>query len=148
MATGDKTYTPAIADEILRRLAAGESLRGICRTPGFPSDMTVRRWVIYDVEGFASQYAQARDLGLDVLAEEALEIADTPQTGTKRVDKPTGSEVHEGDMIEHRRLRVDTRKWYLSKLAPKKYGDKQEVTHKVEDATTERLLQGRNRTGG
>jgi hypothetical protein len=53
-----------------------------------------------------------------------VEIADTPQIGTKTKTGKDGVEVTEGDMIDHRRLRVDARKWYLCKLAPKRYGDR------------------------
>lgn len=124
------TFSQKTADAICARLAAGESLRAICRDSEMPPDSTVRQWVIDDAEGFAAQYARARDLGLDSLADELLEIADTPQTGQKTVSKATGVEITEGDMIEHRRLQVDARKWYLSKVAPKKYGEKvqQEVS--------------------
>ena len=47
-------------------------------------------------------------------------------TGTERETKigKDGVETTEGDMIEHRRLQVDARKWLAGKLAPKKYGDK------------------------
>lgn len=118
------TYQAEIAAKICARLAQGEPLKGICRDDDMPADSTVRGWVIDDVQGFAAQYARARDLGLDALAEDILSIADTPQVGQKTVSKATGLEVTEGDMIEHRRLQVDARKWYLSKVAPKKYGDK------------------------
>jgi len=118
------TYTKAVADDICARLATGESLRGICRDEGMPPESTVRRWVLEDHDGFAARYARARDMGLDSLADEILEISNTPQVGTKTVSKATGVEVTEADMIEHRRLQVDARKWYLAKLAPKKYGDK------------------------
>ncbi|AZO29793.1 hypothetical protein EJ071_21920 [Mesorhizobium sp. M1B.F.Ca.ET.045.04.1.1] len=37
---------------------------------------TIRQWVLVDVEGFAAQYAQARDIGLDAMADEMFEIAD------------------------------------------------------------------------
>lgn len=93
-----------------------------------PPEVTVRRWVIDDVEGFSAQYARARDMGLDSMADEIIAIADTPEIGTKSVSKVTGLEITEGDMVEHRRLRVDVRKWYLSKLAPKKYGEKVALT--------------------
>jgi hypothetical protein len=36
-------------------------------------------------------------------------------------------EERRGDMLGHRRLQVDTRKWYLSKVLPKKFGDKSEL---------------------
>lgn len=127
-----KLYTPELAAEICKRLAAGESLRSICRGEGMPCDFTVRQWVIDDHEGFATQYARARDKGLDALAEEALAIADTPVAGVKEVEKldregKPYTEITRGDMIEHRRLQVDTRKWYLSKLAPKRYGERTAV---------------------
>lgn len=55
-----------------------------------------------------------------------MEIADTPQIGVKKVIKPDGSvETMEGDMIEHRRLRIDARKWALARMSPRKYGDRQ-----------------------
>lgn len=37
------------------------------------------------------------------------------------------SEVTTGDSVERSKLRVDTRKWYLSKLAPKRYGDRIQI---------------------
>jgi hypothetical protein len=89
-----------------------------------PSESAVRQWALEDREGFAAQYARARELGYERLAEDILEIADTPKIGVKTVNKATGVETTEGDMIEHRRLQVDARKWMLSKMLPKKYGEK------------------------
>lgn len=107
----------------------------------------MRFWVLDDVNGFAAQYARAREVGYLRLAEEILQIADTPVTGTKSVSKATGMEITEGDMIEHRRLQVDTRKWMLAKMLPKVYGDKQQVEHSgaVDIATI--LESGRKRSG-
>lgn len=118
------TYTPEVAALICERLAAGESLRAICRTAGMPPESTVRGWVLDNVQGFAAQYARARDLGLDTLADECLAIADTPKVGVRREESEDGTKEVREDMLGHRKLQVDTRKWYLSKLAPKKYGDK------------------------
>lgn len=59
------------------------------------------------------------------MAAEIIKIADTPVVGIKKKTNEKGEvETTEGDMIEHRRLQVDARKWAASKLAPKKYGDK------------------------
>ena len=126
MPTGRPTiYTPELAEAICMKLAEGRSLRAVCSAPEMPNRDTVSSWVINDVQGFSGQYAKARDIALDMLADEVLEIADTTQLGVKTKTDDTGkSETTEGDMIEHRRLRVDARKWYLSKLAPKRYGDK------------------------
>ena len=114
------TYNQAIADEICERLAAGESLRSICRDEHMPPDQTVRNWVVYDESGFAVQYTRARDTGLDVMAEQVLEISD------ERPNTLDNGATDNGD-IAHKRLRFDARRWYLSKLAPKRYGDRQAV---------------------
>lgn len=117
--------------EILQRLSDGESLRAICETKDFPAESTVRAWALDDVGGFAAQYARARELGYERLAEEILAIADTPLAGIKtKINDKGETETTEADMIEHRRLQVDTRKWMLSKMLPKRFGDKLETTHK------------------
>lgn len=129
---GVSTYTPEMAAAICERLSAGESLRAICRAEGMPPESTVRNWVVDDTQGFAARYARARDIGLDCIAEEIREIADSPEEGEVATTKEWGTEVKRGDMLEHRRLKVDSRKWYLSKLAPKRYGDRQAVEHSGE----------------
>jgi hypothetical protein len=47
----------------------------------------------------------------------------------KRVQKADGSvEITTADAVDRSRLTVDSLKWYLCKLAPKKYGDKLDAT--------------------
>lgn len=89
------------------------------------------------VDGAQDRYARAKQLQAEILAAEILSIADTTQEGVKVVEKPTGMETITGDMIDHRRLRVESRKWLLSKLLPKKYGDAQQldITSKGERVT-------------
>jgi len=70
------TYSQEIADEVCRRLAGGESLRAICRDEGIPDESTVRLWASDDREGFAAQYARAREVQFLAIADELLEIAD------------------------------------------------------------------------
>jgi hypothetical protein len=123
------SYTPELAAEICERLEKGESLRSICSDLHMPTEACVRKWARLDVEGFQDRYTTSRDLGLDAMADEAIRIADTPQEGEKTKSTPLGLEVITGDMIEHRRLQVDTRKWYLAKLAPKRYGDRLALEH-------------------
>ena len=72
-----------------------------------------------------SLFARARDLGEAQISQECLEIADTTQVGEIITTKPDGSqEVKTADMIEHRKLRIDTRLKLLAKWNPRKYGDK------------------------
>ncbi len=115
------SYTKAMAARICDRLAEGESLRAICRTDGFPNIVTVMRW-LDSFAPFRSQYARAREIQAETLAAEILDIADTPMLGTIETAKEWGIEIKTADMIEHRRLQIDARKWIASKLKPKVYG--------------------------
>lgn len=116
------------ADAVCARLAEGESLRSICRDDDMPSVGAFLGWVSKSRE-LAEQYTRARALCLDAMAEDIIDIADTPQIGQKSVSKATGLEITEGDMVEHRRLRIEARKWLMGKMAPKKYGDKLDLNH-------------------
>lgn len=125
------SFTQERADKICKRLAEGESLRAICSDKTMPARQTVFRWLEAN-EAFRDQYARARDQQHDYWADEILAIADTPQLGVRR-ERGTGAQgpidkTIEADMIDHRRLQVDARKWLLSKLAPKKFGDRKILT--------------------
>lgn len=120
-------YRPELADAICQRLAEGESLRSICRGEDMPPESTVRLWVVDDREGFAAQYARARDVALDCMADEVLEISDDG-TNDWMARNGEGYQLN-GEHVQRSRLRVDSRKWYLSKLAPKRYGDKMALEH-------------------
>lgn len=124
-----KKYSEHIAAVICRRLAEGETLRSICRLPGMPAHSTVCGWAIGDgaPSGFADRYARARSVGLDVLADEILDIANQPQTGEIITENDRGREIRKEDMLGHRRLQIDARKWLLSKLRPDRYGDRMAV---------------------
>lgn len=110
----------------------------------------MRGWVIDDIQGFAAQYTRAREIGYERLSDEILQIADTPKIGSKTVKKETGTETTRGDMIEHRRLQVDARKWMLAKMLPKKYGDKMQQDITITDNTpmADRMKVARDRAKG
>jgi hypothetical protein len=121
-------YTVEQADAICEHIASGKSLVSWCNEDRRPAYTTVMRWIQQQPE-FRNKYAGAREAQADYLAEEIVQIADTPLLGvTTKVDDSGKRETTEGDMLQHRRLQVDARKWYASKLAPKKYGDKVETT--------------------
>jgi hypothetical protein len=118
----------ATRDKICEQLADGMSLRAVCRQDGMPSIWSFLREVEAD-PALAQQYVRAKESGIEAMAADTLHIANTPQLGVIKTIKPDGTvEEKHADMIEHRRLQVDTRKWLLSKLAPKKYGDKVQHT--------------------
>ncbi len=107
---------------ICARMSEGESLRSICRDDSMPDKSTVFRWLAAHAE-FRDQYARAREARTDAMAEEILEISDDGSNDTYEVD---GREVTNQDVIARSRLRVDTRKWLMARMAPKKYGDRLE----------------------
>lgn len=119
-------YTAQIAQYICDEMAKGRSLRDICREEKAPTEGTVRGWVIDDREGFSSQYARARQLQIAALEEDLLEIADV-QPGM------TESGATDSGYVAHQKLKIDTRKWLMSKIAPKKYGEKLDLQHTGSD---------------
>ena len=120
-------FNTEIGDIICERIADGESLRSICDDENMPAKSTVFRWLSLN-KAFSDQYARAREAQADSLADDILNIADTPMVGQKTKTTSDGkTEISEGDMIEHRRLQIDARKWLAGKLRPKKYGEKLEL---------------------
>jgi hypothetical protein len=118
------SYTIELAETICDRIAEGESLRSICADEDMPDKKTVLRWLRKDEE-FRAHYAQAREDQAEHLLDEIFQIADDTTNDTEYGDAGPKANT---EWISRSRLRVDTRKWAMSKLAPKKYGEKLDVT--------------------
>lgn len=122
------SFTQETADRICELLADGISLREVCRMDDMPGRSTVWRWIDAD-EAFRAQYARAKAEGLEAIAEDILDISDNAHNDWMRrnhgEDDPGW--VANGESIQRAKLRVDSRKWLLSKLAAKKYGDRQVI---------------------
>jgi hypothetical protein len=118
-------YSPEIADLICERIADGESVRAICADDNMPSKSMVFRWLSAHEE-FRDQYARAKEAQAEHMADEMLDIADDGSNDWMERRNADGStyEVVNGEHIQRSRVRIDARKWLLSKLAPKKYGEK------------------------
>lgn len=124
-------FTPELSQKICARLAEGESLRSICRGYDMPAISTVMYWLLdEDKKDFLEQYKVARDIQADLMVEEMLEIADDGTNDYIEKYRQDGEifTVVNAEHIQRSRLRVDTRKWTASKLKPKKYGDKLDLT--------------------
>ena len=103
-------YSEDMAAAILAGISAGVSLNKLCKSPEMPSITTVFKWMLQQ-EAFAAKYARAQEERATIVFEEAVEIADdVPGAGSGDVNRD--------------RLRVDTRKWFLARMSPRKYGDK------------------------
>lgn len=121
-------YTQEKADLICEQLAIGVSLRTVCNQENMPSVATVFKWMRTNEE-FLKQYARAKEESADALFEETIDIAD--DSTNDYMDKQIGEtviKVVNQENIQRSRLRVDTRKWMMSKMKPKKYGEKMDVT--------------------
>jgi len=116
-------YSRELALAICERLSSGESLRTIAKDDSMPNADTFCRWLTGDAIGDAEstwlgqQYARARERQADHYAAEIIDIAD--DNDGDMVDGSPNPEC-----VARSRLRIDARKWYASKLAPKRYGDK------------------------
>lgn len=127
-------YTAELAERICARIIACESLRAICTDDDMPDAATVFRWLAStsdDYVGFREQYARARTMQAEHLVDQILEISDDGRNDwmerQSEAEKGGGigtGWVLNGEHVQRSRLRVDSRKWFASKVAPKIYGDK------------------------
>ena len=122
-------YTEELSDQICELVSNGVNLRKVCRMDGMPNWRTIYDWTVAHPD-FAARLARARELGYDALAEEALEISNTPHLGQKKVYTSGAEEeedsltVTEEDMLGHRKLQIETRLKLLAVWDPKRYGNK------------------------
>jgi len=107
---------------ICQSMAEGLSDRKASALHGVPVS-NFWRWV-GESEAFQKQYDIARETLYRHWESDILDISDEQQQGQIRKQKLLGDEIETRDMIDHRRLRVQTRQWLLGKLKPKRYGDK------------------------
>ena len=143
-------YDPAqFLPEIHAWIESGKTLRAYCRQDGKPSYGTVYDWLEADAKDAgieSSRFARARELGEEQIMQECLAIADETQTGEIVTVKADGTkEVKTADMIEHRKLRIETRLKLLAKWNPKKYGDKLDLNVSGELQLAERISKARKR---
>lgn len=98
-------YTPMMGEMVCEALVEGLRLAQVCDMVGMPSMSTVYRWMARHPE-FARMYSQAREAQAHRLFDEALEIAEAATETSWKRDK----------------LRIDTLRWTVAKLAPRNYG--------------------------
>ena len=114
-----------IFEEICENVAKGQSLRAVLLDKNMPSSKTFFEWIKSSPEK-VKQYAHACEARADNIFDEILEIADDSINDTF-VDE-NENEKFNAEFVQRSRLRVDARKWILSKMNPKKYGDKLDHT--------------------
>lgn len=121
-------YNQDTATQLCQYLSEGESLRTATTHKGMPSAATVFSWMRTNPE-FLKQYEKAKQESTDAMAEEIMDIADNGANDW--MEKHYGDNVvwvTNGEALQRSRLRVDVRKWLMSKMKPKKYGESLDVT--------------------
>jgi hypothetical protein len=120
------SYSIELGQRICHEISTtADALSIICaRHADFPVRSTVYEWKKNFPE-FSDMYDNAKRHQSDILAEEILEICDTP--------------METAEQIQQARLRIDTRKWIACKLLPRTYGDK--AQHDVNVISHEQALQ-------
>lgn len=135
----------SIMNSLCTLLETGMSLTKACSiVPASPTSSQILDWIVAE-PALAEQYALAREAGYKIIADEILAIADENYTTVEEdVLDESGSPVMnaEGHRLQRsikvplsnegiarNRLRIDSRKWMLSKMLPKVYGDKLQTEH-------------------
>jgi hypothetical protein len=107
-------------------LTMGLTIPRICARPLMPHERTVWTWVATPGHPFYQHYARARESYYQRMADDIIEIADNSGSDWKLEvrgkDKPA-VKVVDREVMERSRLRIETRKWLLSKALPAIYGD-------------------------
>ena len=118
-------FDRTVFDLICARMAAGETVREICRNPEMPAESTVRTWAVKDIEpGVAAQYMRAREALVECWADENIEIADDGTNDWVERRKKNGEVeiVLDREHVERSKLRISQRNWMLARIMRRTYG--------------------------
>ena len=120
-----KLRTPENAELICSLTEQGVTLPEIARRIGYCNASKITDWLRDDREGnngalIAARYARAQEARWALLADGLLDLAARDCSG------PDGRP--DNALVQQLRLEVDTRKWLLSKMLPRQFGDKIEIS--------------------
>ncbi len=115
-------YTQETADRVCEMIANGYSLRKVCAEENMPVASTVFKWM-RENEDFSKHYAKACAERTEAQNEEMLELGDEAISLAQSVDVKAS-----GAVVNAVRLKSDNLKWVMSKMKPKKFGDKLDLT--------------------
>lgn len=120
--------TLEIMELICNRIAGGEPLYKVCKDDGMPDRITFFKKCQSDSD-YAKIYRQALELRGEMHADELTEMADAALNSTS-------------ENIQARKLQVNTRQWIISRLLPKKYGDRMTLSGDGENPLVTQLVLG------
>lgn len=126
-----KTFNKNLFDTICEEISlSNRGLVTVCKSHNV-NPVRFYEW-IHQNEDLRKQYARARELQADFLADEIIELSSSERFTTENIDVETkdgfsNTEIKK-DNYNRTRLEIDARKWKASKLYPKKYGERLDVT--------------------
>ncbi len=110
-------------DAIMADIADGQPMRQAAENAGV--SRRAAWYAINSCDEWLHKYARAKDSMIEAMSDDMLAIADARETDVMVTED--GQRVIDNEAVQRARLRVDSRKWLLSKLAPKRYGDRLEL---------------------
>jgi hypothetical protein len=127
-------YTDELAEEICIKIATqSKGILRLCEeNEHWPDRSTIFRWKL-DNQHFCDLYDKAKQAQLEVLHDDLITISD--DTSKDLTENDSGKIVYNNECVNRSRLKIDTRKWILERLAPKKFGAKQETSRSDEDVS-------------
>lgn len=137
-------YSLELGERLCGELATGVSMKTACLPDDMPSAATVFGWMRKHPE-FLEMYTRAKQEAADALVEEMLDISDDGTNDWMETHDKDGNDTGykvNGEHVQRSRLRVETRKWIAAKLKPKKYGEKVDVSHGVQEGNPIMELMG------
>ncbi len=124
-------YTQELGEEICERITNGETLTKICSDERMPDYRTVMDWIDGETAtakdaGFTTLYARARQLQINRMSLEMLDISDDSAQDQFEKEAEDGGiqRLVNHEHVKRSELRVKTRQWLLSRLNPAQYGDR------------------------
>jgi hypothetical protein len=128
--TGQIPYTEEIEELILGELMSGRTLTDICRDPEMPHVRSVQNWLAKDRDGFAARCRRAREIGCEIMADEMVDIADDRSNDwiVRHNKDGTTEAILDPERVNRARERIKTRRWRLSKILPRVYGDRLDLS--------------------
>lgn len=125
-------YSEELVDKICEKIAtSNKGLHSICsENEDFPAYSTIFNWLNDpNKKYFLDKYARAREAQAEFLADEIIEISDDGTNDFMTITKGDKEyNVEDREVTSRSKLRVDARKWKASKLYPKKFGEKLDLT--------------------
>jgi len=119
---GRSEFSIEVMTAICERMSDGESLREICdKDSNLPARRTILRWVKND-DAAKKIYDEAQQDRMHWYADEIVKIA--YDTSSDTITGPEGERKCNHEWIARSRLKVDSLKFLMAKLAPRTYGDK------------------------